>query len=199
MKNENIVVINGIEKIILSAPHSVLHMRENSIRPRETKTGVIVKYLAKRCNTYCIYKRYNEYNDVNWDKKCEYKNRLKEIICNDNIKALIDIHGMASHRKQDICIGINGGNNIKGYGFLTDSFINIFNKYGFKNTTIDVPFAAQYENCVSAFISRQCDIPAFQIEINLKYRSSKFPEYKKYNSLLNALTEIINILNKSVK
>lgn len=95
MNNENIVVINGNEKIILSAPHSVLHMRENSIRPRETKTGVIVKFLAKRSNTYCIYKRYNEYNDANWDKEYEYKNKLKEIIDKNNIKALIDIHGMA--------------------------------------------------------------------------------------------------------
>ena len=39
----------------------------------------------------------------------------------------------------------------------------IFNKYGFKNTTIDEPFAAQYENCVSAFISRQCDIKTLKM------------------------------------
>ena len=42
MGNTSINIIKGKEKIILSAPYSVLHMRENSIRPRETRTGTIV-------------------------------------------------------------------------------------------------------------------------------------------------------------
>ena len=79
MNSENIKVIEGKRKIILSAPHSVLHMRENNIRPRETRTGTIVQELAKRCKTYAIYKTKNEYNDANWDSKCKYKEKLKLI------------------------------------------------------------------------------------------------------------------------
>lgn len=73
MKYRNIEVSKGIEKIILSAPHSVLHKRNDSIRTRETRTKDIVKKLSKECNTYSIYKLRSEYNDANWDEKCEYK------------------------------------------------------------------------------------------------------------------------------
>ena len=198
MVNDSIKVIKGRDKIILSAPHSVLHMREKSIRTRETKTGVIVKTLANRCNVYGIYKTKNEYNDANWDKKCEYKNSLKNIINQEKIKAIIDIHGMAAHRKQDICIGVNEGKNIYGYNSILNNMIKIFNNYGFKNVTIDEPFGAKYEYCVSSYISRNCRIPAFQIEINAKYRIKKYKEYNNYNKLLYALKEIIELMDKEI-
>lgn len=195
MNSENIKVIEGKRKIILSAPHSVLHMRENNIRPRETRTGTIVQELAKRCKTYAIYKTKNEYNDANWDSKCKYKEKLKKIVEKENIKALIDVHGMAAYRKQDICIGINDGKNIYGNTKIVNRMISTFNKYGFKNVTVDIPFAAKNENCVSTYIAKNCKIPAFQIEINLKYRSSKYKEYSYYGNLIKAMQEIIDLMS----
>lgn len=197
MKEKSFEIINGKEKIILSAPHNVKHIRQNSVRPRETKTGTIVRILSKRYNTYGIYKKRNENNDANWDKKCEYKKHIKDIVKSKNIKMLIDFHGMAAYREQDICIGINGGKNIYGEYNIVEYMINIFNKYGFDNVTIDEPFNAGYEYCVSNFIAKECEIPTFQIEINLKYRSAKYKEYKKYKDLIKALEEIIElIINK---
>ncbi|MEI3356654.1 MAG: hypothetical protein V8R81_06535 [Clostridia bacterium] len=76
MGNTSINIIKGKEKIILSAPYSVLHMRENSIRPRETRTGTI---------------------------------------------------------------------------------------------GLTLPFGATNKNCVSTYIADHCQIPAIQLEINLKY------------------------------
>lgn len=193
MDIENIKIIKGNKKIILSAPHSVLHMRENSIRPRETRTGIIVQKIANKCKTYAIYKTKNEYNDANWDSKCKYKKELKKIVDKEKIKVLLDIHGMAAYREQDICIGINGGKNIYGNNELSKNMINVFKKYGFKNVTIDNPFAAKNKNCVSTYIAKQCKILAFQIEINLKYRSSKYKEFAYFNNLLKAMQEIVDI------
>ena len=56
MNYESIKIIKGKEKIILSAPHSVLHMRENAIRPKEIRTADIVKKLATKGKVYSIYK-----------------------------------------------------------------------------------------------------------------------------------------------
>lgn len=198
MNYESIKIIKGKEKIILSAPHSVLHMRENAIRPKEIRTADIVKKLATKRKVYSIYKIKNENNDANWDEKCEYKETLKKIIESEKIKALIDIHGMASFREQDICIGINAGKNIYGKHKLVQYMINIFNKYGFKNVTIDEPFGAKNENCVSTYIAKKCKIPTFQIEINLKYRSAKYKEFMYYNDLLNAINEIIEQMIKEI-
>lgn len=195
MKENSFEVINGKEKIILSAPHSVKHIREKSVRPRETKTGTIVRVLSKKYNTYGIYKiSKNCNNDANWDKKCEYKEYIKSKVKKEKIKALIDFHGMAAHREQDICIGINEGENIYGNYDIVNYMIDIFHKYGFKNVTVDKPFNARYEYCVSNFIAKECKIPTFQIEINLKYRSAQYKEYKKYKDLLKALGEILEFI-----
>lgn len=198
MMENNIKVIQGKNSILLSAPHSVLHMRENSIRPKETKTGVIVRTVANKGKVYGIYKLKNELNDANWDKHCNYKNKVKEIVNKEKIKALIDFHGMAAHREQDICIGINNGQNIFGYNDIVKEMISIFKKYGFKNVTIDEPFNAKYVYCVSSYIARECKIPTFQIEINLKYRSARYKEYEKYNKLINALIEIIALIDNKI-
>lgn len=194
MTGNNIKIIKGNNKILLSAPHSVLHMRENSIKPRETKTGVIVKTLANKCDVYCIYKLKNECNDANWDKKCSYKIKVKQIVNKEKIKSLIDIHGMAAYREQDICIGINNGKNICGYEKLVSEMVNILKKHGFGNVAIDEPFNAEYKYCVSNYISRECKIPTFQIEINYKYRSKKYKEYEEYNKLIESLIEITNLI-----
>ena len=198
MTEKSYIVIKGKEKIILSAPHSVMHQRGKEVRPRETRTGAIVKVLSKHCKTYGIYKSKNEYNDANWDKKCEYKKAVQDLIKREKIKALIDFHGMSAYRKQDICIGINGGKSIKNQFYIIEAMKEIFNKYGFINVGIDEPFAAGYKYCVSNYISRKQHILAFQIEINLKYRSSKYSDYAKYNELLKALEEIIKLVINEV-
>lgn len=192
MVENNIKVIEGKNKILVSAPHSVLHMRENNIRPREIKTGVMVKTLANKCHVYGIYKLKKELNDANWDKVCRYKEKVKNIVSKEKIKAVIDLHGMAAYRKQDICIGINNGKNIYGYDNIVKVMVRVFKKNGFKNVTIDEPFNAKYEYCVSNYIARECNIPTFQIEINLKYRSKRYKESERYNQLIDALVEIIN-------
>lgn len=198
MENKSLNVIYGEKKIILSAPHSVLHKRKGSIRPRETRTGLIVNNLSKKCKTYGIYKKKAELNDANWDRKCNYKKYLRELIKKEKIKALIDVHGMAKWREQDICIGINGGKNIQGNYKVLNSIIKIFNSYGFNNVTIDNPFGAVYKYCVSNYISRKCKIPCFQIEINLKYRSAKYKEYKDYNKLLETFEKVIQTLDEEL-
>lgn len=195
MKEKSFEVIKGKEKIILSAPHSVKHIREKSARPRETKTGIIVRALSKKCNTFGIYKNSkNCNNDANWDRECEYKRYIKKLVNKEKIKALVDFHGMAAHREQDVCIGINGGKNIYGNHDIVKHIVHIFNRYGFKNVTIDIPFNAGYEYCVSNYIAKECEIPTFQLEINLKYRSTKYKEYRKYKDLLKALEEIVEIV-----
>ena len=194
MEEQSFKVIKGKEKIILSAPHCVKHIREKSVRPRETKTGTIVRVLSKKYNTYGVYKTRNVNDDANWDEKCKYKKHIKEMVNKEKIKALIDFHGMAAHRNQDICIGINGGKNTNGDYNVVNKMIKIFNKYGFENVTIDDPFSAGYKYCVSNYIARECKIPTYQIEINLKYRLAIYKEYEKYKDLIKSLQEVVELL-----
>ncbi len=199
MKKESYVKIEGKYNIILSAPHCVLHKRKKSVRPRETKTGVLVKTLSKKCDVYGIYKNKNENNDANWDRFCEYKRELSNTVKKNSIKALLDIHGMAGWREEDICIGTNFGKNIYGNEKIVKEMIRVFNEHGFKKVSVDQPFSATYPYCVSAYIAKKCKIPTFQIEINLKYRMGSYKEFEKYPKLETALAEIIEILKIKVK
>ena len=106
MINKAFRTINGKNNILLSAPHSTMHKRGNSIRNSETRTGQLVRDVAIKANTYGIYKSRPELNDANWDKKSKYKDEVIAMVNKYNITALLDIHGMAAYRKQDICIGI---------------------------------------------------------------------------------------------
>ena len=189
-------IINGKNSILISAPHSTMHKRGNSIRNAETRTGQLVRDVAKKANVYGIYKTKPEFNDANWDKKSKYKDEVIAMVKKHNITALLDIHGMASYREQDICIGINGGKNIKNKKDTLKKMIAIFNDNGFKNVSIDDPFGATNSSCVSTYTAQKCNIIAFQIEINQKYRSAKFKEFSKYNKLEKALTNVCKMLSK---
>lgn len=198
MNELNLKVIEGEKKILLSAPHCVEHTRENSTRPAETKTKAIVKALASSQKTYGVYKTKDEYNDANWDKECTYKSKVVELVNEENIKSLIDFHGMAAHREQDICIGVNDGKNVYGYDNLIGSMVRIFKEYGIKNVTVDDPFAARHEYCVSTYTATKCSIPTFQIEINCRYTLSKYEEYNKYGDLVEALEKIVELIEDKV-
>ena len=198
MKELNLKVINGEKNILLSAPHCVLHTRENSTRPAETKTKDIVKTLAHNQDTFGIYKLKGEHNDANWDKECTYKAKVVELVNEQNIKSLIDFHGMAAHREQDICIGINDGKNIYGYANLTGDMVKIFKEHGITNVSVDDPFAARHEYCVSTYTASKCSIPTFQIEINCRYTLDEYEESSKYGELVEALSKVIDLIDEKV-
>ena len=193
--NGNIKIIKGNKNIIISAPHSTMHKREGLILASETRTGHLVRKIAETTDIYGIYKIKAELNDANWDKDSEYKQAITNIVKNNNIKILLDIHGMAAYREPDICIGINAGKNIKNRYDILEKMVSIFKKHGFEKISVDEPFSAANENCVSTYIAKKCKIIAFQIEINRKYRSSQYQEFIKYSDLENALMNIIEMLN----
>lgn len=196
--NRNLIkTIDGEYPILFSAPHSVFHKRNDTIRPRENKTGTLAKFVAKKSKVHCIYKLKGEFNDANWDENCLYKEVCVNYIKENNIKFLIDLHGMAEYRKQDICIGINSGKNIFNRYDIVEKMITIFKQNGFENIEIDVPFPAGYKYCVSRYISEKAHIPCFQIELNYKIRSKKYKDFNMIG-LTKALFEISEMLKKDL-
>lgn len=193
---EDFELLEGKLKIMLSAPHGFIHLREDKIKLAETNTQKIALDVAEELKTYAIYKTISSDNDANYDKESDYRNECLKTCKRSKIKFLIDIHGMASEREEDICIGINNYELVNGDKGLIENVIKIFNDNGFKNVSIDVPFNAERNECVSNFIHTQLNIPTMQIEINGKYR---MPESDKFNldGIKNALKEIINYLNNN--
>ena len=178
---------------MFSAPHSADHLRKGKIKPKEINTDTLVKELKALKDVSIIYKTESLTEDANWDKECRYKTICKEYVLNNNINIFLDIHGMDYKREEDICIGTAYGRNILERIDLQNILVETFNEYGYSKVTIDKPFNAKGANCMSSYINRECNIPAFQIEINNKYRYKPCEEYD-FKNLVDCFCRIVERL-----
>ncbi len=103
-------ILENKSKIMISAPHSVKHIREWEILPQDLLTWWLALYLRKRLNIPVIYSTLYKVWDPNFDenKNSEYKQALAEYIKENNIKFLIDLHGCWSFRDFSIELGTWG-------------------------------------------------------------------------------------------
>ena len=196
-------ILKNKSKIMISAPHSVKHIRQWEILPQDLLTWWLALYLWKRLNIPVIYSTSYKVWDPNFDenKNSEYKQALVKYIKENDIKVLFDLHGCWSFR--DFCIELcTGGEWDPNVLWRTDiinkitqslneslkSYIHHSNKWITKNTV----FKADRETIVSAFVSKECKIPAIQIEINKELRDMN--DSKKLTALISALEDMIQNL-----
>jgi len=97
-------ILKNKSKIMISAPHSVKHIREWKILPQDLLTWWLALYLWKRLNFPVIYSTSYKVWDSNFDdyNNSKYKQTLEKYIKENDIKLLIDLHGCRTFR--DFCI-----------------------------------------------------------------------------------------------
>ena len=196
-------ILKNKSKIMISAPHSVKHIREWEILPQDLLTWWLVLYLWKRLNLPVIYSTSYEVWDPNFDenKKSEYKQVLAKYIRENNIKLLIDLHGCRSFRDFSIELWTWWEWNFNLLGrldilntiekSLNDSLKSYIQHTG-KPVTKNTIFSASRETTVSAFISKECKIPSIQVEINKKLRDINSPQ--NISLLINSLENMVGDL-----
>lgn len=72
---------------------------------------------------------------------------------------------------------------------IINSVLKAFTEKKLGTIQIDNPFGATYEFTVSASISKACNIPCVQIEINSRLLYNEFDEYN-YIGVLDALVNM---------
>lgn len=178
--------------ILISVPHAVKQTRLGKQKNEEIgtlSTGII---LADRLNSSLIIKTRNNFDDANFDKESNYKDKIKYLISAVGIKYIIDIHGLKREQDCDINLGINFGTNIKNDVNLYDKILSGLKNAGFV-TTIDNPFRAG-ERTISGYFSTNYNVWTIQIEIN-----SRITNDSKYISKLNELLDILTSAFKTIK
>ena len=193
-------IMKNKSKIMISAPHSVKHIREWEILPQDLMTWWLALYLWKRLNLPVIYSTSYKVWDPNYDENdsSEYKQVLAKYIKENGIKLLIDLHGCWSFRGFSIELGTwwEWNPNLlwrldilniveKSLNYSLKSYI----KHTWKSITKNTIFPASRETTVSAFISQECKIPTIQVEINKELRDLDNP--KNLSLLINSLENII--------
>jgi hypothetical protein len=193
-KRASFFIEDGKGKVMVSSPHSVEQTREGRIKYGEYQTGVITKILHDITNCPIIYKAYNCGDDANYDEKSDYKEKLCQYVKANNIKFLIDLHQLAPWREENIDLGTGFGNNTIQYPDILEIVKEKFSKR-FIGITVDYPFDASFPFTVSAYVSKNCDIPCIQIEINSRLVCEEYEDYSA-NDIIEALVEVILELNE---
>lgn len=206
MDDRDFIILNGSKKIIFSAPHAVEQIRNGKIKYAEPDTAEIAKQL-NLLGFPCIIKTKNNSDDANFDKKSIYKEALREYVEKENIMALIDLHEMSQTREQTICLGTGGDNclNLLGNYYVEQKLQAYFSKY-FENVAINDPFKASYPYTVSRYISKVCNIPCIQVEINCNLFIEHIMSAKEIAKILDNAANILmerenekNIISKQSK
>ena len=188
------IILGGTKKIMFSAPHAVEQTRDGKIKYAEKETALIAMLLNKE-GYPCIIKTENIGDDANFDLECDYKDDLVEYIKDNKIQGLIDLHQMSPKREQMICLGTGGEDclNLLGSHNREARFFEHFSEY-FENVSVNDPFAARGEGTISRYISKNCNIPCVQVEMNSKLFLENLISMENISKIFNQSTHILEEL-----
>jgi len=192
-ENKDHVIQNGKNNILISVPHGVYQTRNGIYKFAEIGSLALALELKDKTNSFFIAKTKNNFDDANFDEKSAYKDDLKEIIKNNNIRYVLDFHGMAKKRQWDVNLGTNIGNNINKNEAAFNKLVAILEENAFK-VSIDNPFMGS-GNTISNFAKREFpNIFSLQVEINCDL-TNEIKNSKKLLKLVNCFEEWLNYLN----
>ncbi|HOZ54393.1 MAG TPA: hypothetical protein PKY25_03610 [Bacilli bacterium] len=189
---EKFRVLSGDVNILLSAPHSVNQIRNEEVRDAEKFTGGLVRYLSNSTSSYAIFEMFT-HADPDYDASHYYKDAVVNLVKQNDIKLLLDIHSSLQTRPYDIDVAINGGINIQSNNNLTEKLVNLGYKYSIK-VVIDVIFKADKEQMISNKVAKECNIPCIELEINELYLDP-IDNPIKFERLVKFLEEFISYVN----
>lgn len=196
LKKYGYKILRGGNNIMLSAPHAHKHLRNNSYKDNEYNTGSIVKILHQYTDCHIIYTYKNVLTDANKSECSSYKKNLIKYIKANNIKYLIDIHGISDNYPYSIELGTNYLKNLNNDKYLIKKVKQCFKNNGIKKIEIDNKYKAS-KNTISYIINKECKIKTIQIEIANKYRK-RITQPVRFNQVLRSLNEIIDILKEGL-
>ena len=162
--------IRGEVPIIVSAPHSSVHIRMDKPKRQEFYTGAISVLLHSLTDCHTIYTNRVMESDPNYYDDSSYKTKLTEVVQENGIKFLIDLHGTGPERNHDCYPGTGVSNeflssHLEYYKELEDcAELNQISLGG-----LDV-FPAAKQMTVTKYAARVLGVPAMQLEINRRLR-----------------------------
>lgn len=182
-------IIEGVGKVMISAPHCVELTRDGSIKPAEPQAGVLARLLHESTGCPVIYKLNGIDGDPNYNYKSLYKEELIDYIKAHDIRLLIDLHQLAVSREVMIDIGTAKLTNLSDMEML-NVILGAFSAQNVGVIQIDKPFGGSRDYTIASAVRSNCDIQTVQLEVNSKLLHKEFPEYN-FEGVFNALRDIV--------
>jgi len=181
----------GSIPILISAPHTVKQWRNESYKSADIYTGALAKTLHESTGAHVIYKASTNGDENYTTEETEYRKKIKDIVAKNDIKVIIDLHGMSSDKESNIDIGTGSSSNVNllGQNYILSL---VGSSLGNNNYTVNKYFSGGKTYTMSGYCSSNIGVPTLQLEINKKYRTS---DSENFSYMANKLTAMINNLS----
>ena len=129
-------------------------------------------------DAHVIFTRYRSQTDPNWYSDTPYKKTLREVVEKEAIRFVLDIHGIAEHRKFGIALGTLHGKSCPRH---REAIIRHLEKYGFSKEAdevlhrldLDRAFTAEGikgQETITRYVWENLAVPAAQFELHPSLR-----------------------------
>jgi hypothetical protein len=164
-------IVTGDIPILLSAPHGAKHLRNGTWKGEDEYTAALAIALGELVGASVIFVKNKTEEDSNWLPRTRYKDAIKQMVHEREIKFLVDIHGADIGRNYKVNVGIIDVEDMKRCScprckpIIEDAFRD------FQHPLFHLDaFTAASSETVTSFARHCCGIEAAQFEINARYR-----------------------------
>ncbi len=169
-----IIVYQGTQPILISAPHSTRHWRGIDWKQEEEYTAALGYCLYQATGATFIYGGYALKSDPHDDDDTgPYKRTLDDVIRQSPPRLVLDLHGARGDRDFAVALGTIHGETFAGFD---SRLLNTFERFGFiadPPSSLDrlVMNPPRYtggvrQPTITRYVWRQHHIPAVQIELS---------------------------------
>lgn len=184
---------SGTVPVIITAAHTMMQLKEDgTYKNSEPYTKAIAMYIAENTNSFYLIKNKDTGVDSNKTDEDTFKNMLLDIIKDNNIKLVLDIHGAKKDREFDVELGTL--NNLSSDYSTINELKEAFIETGVFNVEINNPFKG---GAITQSVFSNTNSDVIQIEINKNYRDIEEPEKIKLicDSIINFINQYVKIMN----
>lgn len=197
--------IKGHIPILISAPHGAKHFRtkEDRWKDEDAYTASLAIKLGEMTGAHVMYVKNRAGEDPNNDIHTRYKDRLKQVVGQNHIKFVLDLHGAGRRQPFKVDVGIMSNDTQKSScptfkGIIAQVFA------GYEPQIFNQRFRARGPGTVTCYARKTLGVESAQVEINAKCRivESKTSGYKadcsEVEDLLNRLAQLILAINHHI-
>jgi hypothetical protein len=103
------IYVEGKLPILISAPHGAAHTRNGKYKGEDEYTAAFAQLVAEEAGAHRMYACRKSRTDPNASKDAPYKEKVRKISNGNEIRFVIDLHGMWQHHEAGIELGTRNG------------------------------------------------------------------------------------------
>ena len=172
-KQPEYVYLKGNIPVLLSAPHGAVQTRAGKIKEEDEYTAGLARLIGNRTGAHVIYVRRKSRTDPNADATAPYKQTLRQIVQENKINFVLDLHGANKDRDFGIALGTMNGKSCSEEE--RQIIVKTFEKYeiseagnGLSRLDVDQLLPGEGNDRREPIVKfcHRNSLPAVQIEIN---------------------------------